>query len=129
MENKPGKEFGLLLLGLGMLFGGLALFFLRINVTSAPLYWGLFGNRGLSGIIFIPFILGIILMVLFSKSIWPKILTGLGVLAIVLGVISTMTFRFSANMFETITYMILIFVGGALCLKILVIDDPKRGNR
>ena len=129
MENKPGKEFGLLILGLGMLFGGLALFFLRINVTSGQLYWGLFGNRGLSGIIFIPFILGIILMVLFSKSIWPKILTGLGVLAIVLGVISTMTFRFSANMFETITYMILIFVGGALCLKILVIDDPKRGNR
>lgn len=129
MENKPGKEFGLLLLGLGMLFGGLALFFLRINVTSGQLYWGLFGNRGLSGIIFIPFILGIILMVLFSKSIWPKILTGLGVLAIVLGVISTMTFRFSANMFETITYMILIFVGGALCLKILVIDDPKRGSR
>lgn len=129
MENKPGKEFGLLLLGLGMLFGGLALFFLRINVTSGQLYWGLFGNRGLSGIIFIPFILGIILMVLFSKNIWPKILTGLGVLAIVLGVISTMTFRFSANMFETITYMILIFVGGALCLKILVIDDPKRGSR
>lgn len=128
MEKKSGKEFGLLLLGLGMLFGGLALFFLRINVYSRPLYWGLFGNRGLTGIIFLPFILGLVLMVMFSKSIWPKILTGLGVLAIVLGVISTMGFSFSANMFETVMYMILIFIGGALCLKILVIDDPNRGK-
>lgn len=128
MEKKNGKEFGLLLVGLGMLFGGLVLFFLKINVYSRPWLWGLFGDRGLSGMIFIPFILGLVLMVLYSKSVWPKILTGLGVLFIVLSVISTMKFDFNATMFETIMYMIMIFVGGALCLKILVIDDPNRGK-
>lgn len=45
MEKKNGKEFGLLLLGLGMLFGGLVLFFLRIEVSSRPLLWGLFRRR------------------------------------------------------------------------------------
>ncbi|MFG6326506.1 MAG: hypothetical protein K1W00_06620 [Lachnospiraceae bacterium] len=129
MEKKNGKEFGLLLLGLGMLFGGLVLFFLRIEVSSRPLLWGLFGSGArLSGLIFIPFILGLVLMVMFSKSIWPRILTGLGVLFIVLSVISTMDFYYRGSMFETIMYIIMIFLGGALCLKILIIDDPNRGK-
>lgn len=130
MEKKSGNEFGLLLLGLGMLAGGLFLFFQRVQVRSAPLYWGAFGQGvGLSGIIFIPFILGLILMVMFSRSVWPKILTGLGVLAIVLGIISTMRFSFSASMLETLIYIVLIFVGAALCIKVLIVDDPNRGNK
>lgn len=130
MEHKSGNEFFLLLLGLGMLGTGLVLFFLRINVTTAPLYWGLFGSQmGLSGVIFIPFILGLVLMVIFSKSIWPKIITGLSVLAIIVGVISTVRFSFRANMFETVLYIVLIFVGAALCIKVLIVDDPKRGNK
>ncbi len=129
MEKKNGKEFGLLLFGLGMLFGGLVLFFLRIEVSSRPLLWGLFGSGArLSGLIFIPFIFGLVLMVMFSKSIWPRILTGLGVLFIVLSVISTMDFYYRGSMFETIMYIIMIFLGGALCLKILIIDDPNRGK-
>lgn len=129
MEKKNGKEFGLLLLGLGMLFGGLGLFFLRIEVSSRPLLWGLFGSGArMSGLIFIPFILGLVLMVMFSKSIWPRILTGLGVLFIVLSVISTMGFYYRGSMFETVMYIIMIFLGGALCLKILIIDDPNRGK-
>ena len=69
MEKKNGKEFGLLLLGLGMLFGGLVLFFLRIEVSSRPLLWGLFGNGArLSGLIFIPFILGLVLMVKIGRA-------------------------------------------------------------
>lgn len=120
-KNESGSGFFQLLLGLGMLVGGIALFFLRIKVSTAPLYWGLFGsNVGLNGMIFIPFIIGLVLMIMYSESIWPKILTGLSVVAIVLGVLSTLKFSFSANMFETVTYIVLIFVGGALCLKILV---------
>ena len=129
MEKRNGKEFGLLLFGMGMLFGGLVLFFLRIEVSSKPLLWGLFGSSArLSGLIFIPFILGLVLMLMFSKNIWPRILTGFGVLFIVLSVISTLGFYYRGSMFETIMYIIMIFVGGALCLKILIIDDPNRGK-
>lgn len=129
MEKKNGKEFGLLLLGMGMLFGGLVLFFIKIDVSSNTLLWGIFGSGArLSGLIFIPFILGLVLMVMFSKSIWPRILTGLGVLFIVLSIISAMRFNYRGSMFETIMYIIMIFIGGALCLKILILDDPNRGK-
>ena len=130
MGNKPGKEFALLILGLGMLGSGLVLFFTRAQVyTASYIYWGVFGNMGFNGMLFIPFILAIILWVIFPKSIWPKILTGVSVVSIILAIISMLRFHFSSNVFELFIYIILIFVGGALAVKVLVIDDPKRGKK
>lgn len=130
MGNKPGKEFALLILGLGMLGSGLVLFFTRAQVYMASyVYWGAFGNMGFNGIMFIPFILGIILWVIFPKNIWPKILTWVSVVSIILAIISMLRFGFRSSAFELFIYIILIFVGGALAFKVLVIDDPKRGKK
>lgn len=130
MGNRPGKEFALLILGLGMLGSGLVLFFTKTVVsTNQFMYWGVFGGIRFNGMLFIPFILGIILWVMFPKNMWPKILTGVSVVSIILAIISMIHFDFRANAFELFMYIILIFVGGALAFKVLVIDDPKRGKK
>lgn len=129
MKNSAGKDFLLLLLGLGMLGGGLVLFFSQVQLrTVGYSFWGFVGNRNVTGVLFIPLILGIVLWVLFSKSIWPKILTWVSVVAMILSVISSLRFEFHADGFTTIMYIILIFVGGALTLKKLYIDSPRRSN-
>lgn len=129
MKNSAGKNFLLLLLGLGMLGAGLVLFFSQVQLrTVGYSFWGFVGNRNITGVLFIPLILGIVLWVLFSKSIWPKILTWVSVVAMILCVISSLRFEFHADGFTTIMYIILIFVGGALTLKKLYIDSPNRNS-
>lgn len=128
-NNNAGKNFLLLLVGLGMLGSGLVLFFSQVQLrTVGYSFWGFVGNRNVTGVLFIPLILGIVLWVLFSKSIWPKILTWVSVVAMILSVISSLRFEFHADGFTTIMYVILIFVGGALTLKKLYIDSPKRNK-
>jgi len=127
-NNSSGKNFLLLLLGIGMLGVGLFLFFSRISLTTGHQLWGYFGDRNFLGMLFIPFILGIVLWVLFSKNIWPKILTWVSVVAMVICVISSLRFRYTYDAFSTIMMVILIFVGGALTLKKLYIDSPKRAK-
>ena len=121
MNNSSGKNFLLLLLGFGMLGSGIVLFFRQIELyTVNNTFWGLVGDRNLTGALFIPLILGVVLWVLFTNSIWPKILTWVSVVAIVLSVVSTLrlTFRRTDG-----------FIGGALVLKKLYLDSPKREKK
>ncbi len=131
MNNSSGKNFLLLLVGFGMLGSGLVLFFRQIELyTVNSTFWGLLGsvgNQNLTGALFIPLILGVVLWVLFTNSIWPKILTWVSVVAIILSVISTLRIAFRrADAFTSIMYLLLIFVGGALVLKKMYLDSPKR---
>lgn len=132
MKNSAGKDFLLLLVGLGMLGSGLVLFLKTVSLyTVSYSYWGMIGNRNAIGALFIPFILGIVLWVMFSDNIWPKILTWVSVIAIVLAIISSLRFDFRSDAFTTIMYIILIFVGGALTLKKLYIDSwvARKSNK
>lgn len=131
MNNSSGKNFLLLLLGFGMLGSGIVLFFRQIELyTVNNTFWGLVGDRNLTGALFIPLILGVVLWVLFTNSIWPKILTWVSVVAIVLSVVSTLRLTFRrTDGFTTIMYLLLIFIGGALVLKKLYIDSPKREKK
>lgn len=129
-NNSAGKDFLLLLVGLGMLGAGLTLFFQQVRVYMVTYqFWGYVGNRNVTGVLFIPLILGIVLWVMFPKNIWPKILTWVSVVAMILSVVSSLRFDFSSNAYTTIIYMILIFAGGALTLKKLYIDSPRRSNK
>ena len=131
MNNSSGKNFLLLLLGFGMLGSGIVLFFRQIELSTVNnTFWGLVGDRNLTGALFIPLILGVVLWVLFSNSIWPKILTWVSVVAIVLSVVSTLRLTFRrTDGFTTIMYLLLIFIGGALVLKKLYLDSPKREKK
>ncbi len=128
-NNKAGRDLGLFLLGIAMCAGGLYLFLQNVIIetslwgASARVdFFGLIGGNGIpSGMITIPFILGIVLLFFSPKSFWSKLLTGLGLLIILLGVISSTTLRFKAtSTFNYLLMVILIFGGAAMVLRILL---------
>lgn len=128
--KKTGKDLLLLFVGLGMLGAGLVLFFRQVQLTTvAYSFWGLVGNRNITGALFIPLILGIVLWILFTKSIWPKILTWVSVVAMILSVLSSLRFNFHSDAFTTLMYTVLIFAGGALTLKKLYLDSSSKGDK
>lgn len=133
MNNKPGKDLALALLGIGMLGCGLFLFFGSIEIKIGPAFWGFFGNgltsRGI-GIFFIPMILGVILWVLYPKNMWPKVLFWVSIVGMIIYIISLFTprLRDRTSLLEVIIYILLIFIGGALSFKKLVMEDPNRGK-
>ncbi|MDE7431639.1 MAG: hypothetical protein K2N34_06985 [Lachnospiraceae bacterium] len=133
-RNSAGKQLLLLLLGILMCGGGLFLFSRQINVVTYGLSsvygrWGLFGGRGIpGGMILIPLIIGIVVWVIFPDSFAGKLITMIGVLFIIFGVISSISLEFRrTSLYELVLMLILIFGGGALALRILFI--PDLGNK
>ena len=135
--NSAGKQLLLLLVGILMCGGGLFLFAQKVQVISPMRLngfygnWGLFGGQGLSGgMILIPLIIGIVLWVMFPNSFAGKLVTMLGVLIIVFGIISTIELRLNhISLYELVIMLILIFGGGALALRILFVPDLGEGKR
>ncbi|MBQ4067617.1 MAG: hypothetical protein IJC76_00010 [Lachnospiraceae bacterium] len=136
-RNNAGRDLGLFLLGLAMCAGGLYLFLNNVVIetslwgsNSRVDFFGTIGGGGIpSGMITIPFIIGIVLLFFAPKSIWPKIVTGLGLLIILLGVISSTTLRFKAtSSFNYILMVILIFGGAAMVLRILLMGGYSEGE-
>jgi hypothetical protein len=124
-KDSAGKDLMLLLLGIGMLVGGLFLLFNQLEVHtmwgSNVTFFGVLGSGVPSGVIIIPLIIGVFLMVVFPKSIWPKILTALSVLIIILAVIDSVKITYkSTSFFVFIMMIMLIFIGAGLCLRILL---------
>lgn len=129
-RNSAGKQLLLLLLGILMCGGGLFLFSKQINVVTygfGSVYgrWGLFGGRGIpGGMILIPLIIGIVVWVIFPDSFAGKLISMLGVLFIIFGVISSISLEFRrTSLYELVLMLILIFGGGALALRILFVPD------
>lgn len=131
--NKAGKDLGLALLGLGMLGVGLFLFFKNLTITTERVaLYGLFGDNFTSrgvGIFFIPMILGVILWVFYPKNIWPKVLFWVSIVSMILYVISL--YRIDYNRQDSLTVIIqilLIFIGGALSFKKLVMEKSGKDD-
>lgn len=128
-NNHVGRDLALFLLGIAMCAGGLYLFLQNVTIESSLWgngsrvnFFGILGGGGIpSGTITIPFILGIVLLFFAPRSFWSKLLTGLGLLIILLGVISSTTLRFKAtSSFNYLLMIILIFGGAAMTLRILL---------
>ncbi len=126
--NKTGRDLQSLLLGLAMLVGGLFLLFTNIRVGTNYYSLGRTGFFGMisrvpSGMMIIPFIIGIVLIVIYPNKLIPKIVTGLGLLIIVLGIIASVKIEYiPSSFFDFLLMIVLIFVGAALCLRILLSD-------
>lgn len=139
-RNNAGRDLGLFLLGLAMCAGGLYLFLDNVVIETrlwgpgaGVNFFGLFSGNGIpSGMITIPFILGIVLLFFAPRSFWTKLLTGIGLLIILLGVISSTTLRFKAtSSFNYVMMVILIFGGAAMTLRILLMggySEKKNKN-
>lgn len=129
-SNSAGRDLLLLLIGIGMCVGGLYLFASKVSVSpnmSRVDFFGMLGGNGVpGGMIIIPLILGIVLWIAVPKTYIGQILTAIGALIIVLGVISSLNLRMrEMNLFELITIMVLIFGGAALSLRMLLTPTHK----
>ena len=134
-RNEAGKQLLLLLLGILMCGAGLYLFSKNVMV-SAPRFgnmyssWGIFGSRGIpGGMVVIPLIIGIVVWVIFPKSFAGKLISMLGTLFIILGVVSSVELDYRrTSLYEFILMLILIFGGGALALGVLFMLFPDNST-
>lgn len=130
-KDSVGKDLLLLLIGVGMCFGGLFIFANNVTVSSFTMsrvsYWGAFGGRSLpGGLVVVPLILGIILWIALPNTFIGKIVTVLGTLIIILSVMASVNLRFKdASLFDYILMLVLIFGGGALALRMLLSPGKK----
>ena len=101
--------------GIALLVSGGYWFFSNIYVTTS--YFGLsLGSMKVSGgLVIVPFLIGIVWLLVKPKTLAPKILTVAGLLIIILSVISSTRFVIrNMNLFEYLLILTMIFTGGAL---------------
>ena len=117
--------------GLVMLAVGLFWFTNSVTVTSGFFSRGIYiGNMNIkSGMIIVPFIVGIVLLFINFDSIAAKLVTGLGMLIIIAGVImSTDLHLQTMPLYAWLVMLVFIFGGAALVLKVLLgpVDKNKK---
>ncbi len=111
-------------------FGGLALLAVGFYLFSQKVvvYSSLFGSgRGVfgiswmpNGVIIIPFIIGVFLMFVLPDGFIGKIIAGLGLLVVIAAVVVSTSIRLnSISLFEWILYLVMIFAGLGLVLRVL----------
>ena len=120
---------GRFLLGLAMMIGGGYLFFSSITVVNNfSLGYRLYrlGNLNVtSGMVLIPFLFGVGTIFYNSKNFWGWILAVGSLIALALGVISSISFRFQPmSVFELLVMLVLMVGGFGLFLNSLgEVDD------
>lgn len=112
---------------------GLFLLFNRVHVGSAGFGWGRlsFGFFSMpSGLVIVPFIIGIVWIFISEGSIAAKIFTVISILFIIAAIIMNTTFWVDRmTMFDWILILTMIFGGGAVCFTILFKDPfPVEGK-
>ncbi len=138
MDNsKAGRDLALFLAGIAMCAGGIYLFLSNVTIYTdlwgsgaGVRYWGLFKGNGIpSGMITIPFIIGIVMLFFAPKSFWSKLVTCLGLLVILLGIISSTQLIFrQTTAFNYVMMVVLIFGGAAMVLRILLMGGYSDKN-
>lgn len=114
--------------GLAMLVVGLYILSQKVMVYSSffGYGWMLGGFSVSSGMIMIPFIIGIVWMFASGGSFVSKVFTGFGVLIIIVSLIlSTSISLVHMRLYEWVLILILIFGGAGLLARILL-ANPKQ---
>lgn len=124
--GRKNNDLVMFLIGIAMLVAGGYAFLQNVTVTSGlmSIRWGGF-NAG-SGLIIIPFIVGIMMLFAMPHKFVSKLVTGLGLLIIVVSVIMGTHFYFRP--IPSYAYLLMLvgmFGGLALVLKVLL-SDPDR---
>ena len=114
--------------GLAMLVVGLYLFTNKASVETSFFVGNLslFGLNVNSGLVIIPFIIGVIWLFAKPGSFGAKLVIGLGFLLIIVSVIASTTIRLQRlTLFEWILYLVLFFGGAGLLLRALSGGNKK----
>ena len=113
-----------------MLVIGLYLFTQRVSVSSSFFSSGIsYGNvRIPTGAVFVPFIVGIIMVFAKPESFVSKLVAGLGVLIILVSIIMSVNIRLETiSLYEWLLYIIAIFGGLGLIGRVLF-SKPKNNE-
>lgn len=108
--------------GLAMLVVGLYLFTNKATVQTSFFSGGLslFGMHLNSGLVIIPFIIGIVWLFVKPSSFGAKLVVGFGILIIIVSVIASTTIRLPRiTLYEWILFIVLIFGGAGLLARAL----------
>ena len=117
--------------GLAMLVVGLYLFTNKVSVQSTLFsgYLSVNGMRVNSGLVVLPFIIGIVMIFVKPESIISKLIAGCGLLIIIVAVIASTTLRLPhISLYEWLLYLILIFGGLGLLCRVLFTDKKRDKN-
>lgn len=122
-NNKPqssGNELLEFFLGVILLGLGLYMLFKKTIVHSGWYSWSFGGIDFSSGLMILPFIIGVIWYFYNPKSVFPKILIALGVIIVVATVIMSVRIRLSAmTLWDYILIIGMCAAGAGLLLKTL----------
>lgn len=128
-KNELFRFFG----GLAMMAVGLFILFNRVHVGSMGFGWGRlsFGFFSIpSGLVVVPFIIGIVWMFASEGSFVSKIFTALSVLFILAAIIMNTTFWVDRmTMFDWLLLLVMIFGGGAMLATVLFQDHANSKNK
>ncbi|SHN01780.1 hypothetical protein SAMN02746066_04406 [Anaerosporobacter mobilis DSM 15930] len=128
---KQRNELVEFIVGLAMLVIGLYLFTGRVSVSSSFFSSGIYYGtvRIPTGAVFVPFIIGIIMVFAKPESFLSKLVAGLGVLIILVSIIMSVNIRLETiSLYEWLLYIIAIFGGLGLVCRI-VFAKPKNGEK
>lgn len=121
-EASPLKELALFLGGLAMLTAGLFFFSQKVLVYSS-FFSGGFAIRGFhmrSGMVIVPFVIGIVWLFASPKSLGAKLFLGAAALIIIAAVIMSTDFHLmTMTLFDWILMLVLIFGGLGIVLRVL----------
>ena len=128
---KQRNELVEFIVGLAMLVIGLYLLTGRVSVSSSFFSSGIYYGtvRIPTGAVFVPFIVGIIMVFAKPESFLSKLVAGLGVLIILVSIIMSVNIRLETiSLYEWLLYIIAIFGGLGLVCRI-VFAKPKNGEK
>ncbi len=125
MKGAGGTEggIGLFFVGLAMVIAGGYLFMQRVTVSSG--FWE-YGGRNAFGLTLLPLLVGIGMLFFNGKSVIGRLLTGGGLLVIVVGIIANLRVYFGpASLYDTLLILGMLAGGIGLVARSL---RPAREN-
>ena len=112
--------------GVIMLVVGLYILSQKVMVSSTYGFFSLWGGTFSSGLIMIPFIIGVVWMFVTGGSFASKVFTALSVLLIIVSIIvSTRIWLVRITMYEWVLILVLIFGGAGLVAKVLFANNKS----
>lgn len=127
---KQRNELAEFIIGLAMFVVGLYMFSQRVSVSSSFFSGGFYYGsvRVPTGAVFLPFIVGIIMIFVKPESFLSKLVAGLGVLLIIVSIIMSVNIRLETiSLYEWILYLVAIFGGLGLLCRVLF-ATPSKGK-
>ena len=127
-KSSPSSDLERFLLGLIMLIGGLYWLISKVRVTTG--IWGFGYGSYMSGMIVIPFVIGIVWLIINHRSVIGKIITVIGAIALIFSIIaSTRLYMVGTSLFTFILMLILIFGGAVMLLSVLLVRHDDKDHK